>query len=144
LVESAGLADRVQFVGFLKNSAEVPGWYRALSVVVCASRNEGFGLSCLEGMASGCPVVATRTGAWPELLDDGIDGSLVPCNDAGALADAILRITEDPQRVSRMGAMARDKVVAKYQIRNEADGIYSEYRRLLAKRGISSLKDEYE
>ncbi|MDH7599801.1 MAG: glycosyltransferase family 4 protein [Sedimentisphaerales bacterium] len=132
---NAGLEKRVRFVGFLPNPSQIPGWYRALSVVVCPSRVEGFGLPCLEAMASGCPVVATRTGAWPEIVEDGLDGYLVPCGDVEAMADAIRRITADPSRLAVMGRHARQKIEDRYQITNEAAGIFGVYRQLLAKVG---------
>lgn len=135
-VRDAGFTDRVQFTGFLKRFEDIPDWYRALSVVVCPSRTEGFGLSCLEAMASGCPVVATRAGAWPELITDGIDGYLVSCEDADALAAGILKITENAMLVRRMGQQARQKVTRQYQVENEADGIHAVYRSLLARHGI--------
>ncbi len=59
-LRDAGLADRVQFRGFLKDFSELPRWYQAVDAVACVSRNEGFGVTCLEGMASGTPVLATR------------------------------------------------------------------------------------
>ncbi len=133
-LRKAGLEERVRFIGFLNDPSEIPGWYRALSLVVCPSHVEGFGLTCLEAMASGCPVVATRTGAWPELIDDDRDGYLVPCRDAEALADAVLRMTMDPARVHEMGLYAREKVISRYRIENEAAGIMDVYRSLFAAR----------
>lgn len=82
-------------------------------------------------MASGCPVVATSTGAWPEVITEGQDGYVVPCRDVNALADAILRITEDPQRISEMGQRAKEKISSHYRIEEEARGIFDVYRRLL-------------
>ena len=131
MLKEAGLEHRVHFTGFLKDSAEIPAWYRSLRVVVCPSRVEGFGLSCLEAMASGCPVVATSTGAWPEAITEGQDGYVVPCRDVNALSDAILRITEDPQRISEMGQRAKEKITSRYRIEDEARGIFDVYRRLL-------------
>ena len=131
MLQEAGLSHRVHFTGFLKDSSEIPHWYRSLSVVVCPSRVEGFGLTCLEAMASGCPVVATRTGAWPEVITEGRDGDLVPCRDADSLADAILRITEDPQKIREMEQRAREKIASRYRIEDEARGILEVYRRFL-------------
>jgi glycosyltransferase involved in cell wall biosynthesis len=135
-ISEAGLMDRVHFTGFLEDASALPDWYRALSVVVCASRNEGFGLSCLEAMASGCAVIATRTGAWPELITEGSDGFLVPCGDAASLTEALLRMTRDPLAAHRMGQAARDKALSRYRIQNEAEGIYTIYRRLLTEKGV--------
>lgn len=131
MLQEAGLTHRVHFTGFLKDPTQIPEWYRSVSVVVCPSRVEGFGLTCLEAMASGCPVVATSTGAWPEVITEGQDGYVVPCRDADALAEAILRITEDPHSIEEMGERAREKIAARYRIEDEARGILDVYRRLL-------------
>ena len=132
ILSEAGLLHRVHFTGFLKDPAEIPEWYRSVHLVVCPSRTEGFGLTCLEAMASGCPVVATGAGAWPEVITEGRDGYLVPCRDADALAYAILRITGDPERLAEMGRLAREKIASGYRIEDEAKGILEVYRRLLA------------
>ena len=135
MLKEAGLEHRIHFTGFLKDSKEIPEWYRSLRVVVCPSRVEGFGLSCLEAMASGCPVVATSTGAWPEIITEGKDGYVVPCRDVNALADAIMRITEDPQRISEMGQRAKEMISSRYRIEDEAGGILTVYRQLFAANG---------
>lgn len=132
-IQAAGLSDRFHFTGYLPRFSDIPDWYRASSVVVCASHNEGFGLSCLEAMASGCAVVATRTGAWPELIDEGADGYLVDCADARSLRDALLRITSDPVKLREMGQRARDKVLSHHGISQEAEGIRQVYNSLLRK-----------
>jgi len=88
-IRAAGLEARVHFTGFLKDSKEIPEWYRSLSVVVCPSRVEGFGLPCLEAMASGCPVVATRTGVWPQVITDGQDGYLDGSKPQGESATVV-------------------------------------------------------
>jgi len=135
-IRDAGLEARVHFTGFLKSPEDIPDWYRSLSVVVCPSRVEGFGLTCIEAMASRCPVVATRTGAWPEVISEGEDGYLVPCQDTDALTEAVMKITEDPQRVRQMGQRALEKITSQYQIQNEAESIQTVYEQQLAKRGV--------
>jgi glycosyltransferase involved in cell wall biosynthesis len=122
----AGLAQRAHFAGFVPND-EIPRWYQAMSAVVCPSRVEGFGLPCLEAMASGCPVVATRTGAWPEIIQEGVTGKLVDCKDVAGLTAALLAITEDTERVSRMGQQARRHAQEHFSIAEEAKGIQNVY-----------------
>ncbi len=125
-IRKANLEHRIHFTGFV-NIVDMPQWYQALSVVVCPSRVEGFGLPCLEGMSSGCPVVATETGAWPEIISPHIDGHVVPCRDSNALTEAILTITSNPDRVTAMGCKAREKILQHYCIKNEAEGIREVY-----------------
>lgn len=131
---AAGLAKRVHFTGFVPDR-DIPRWYQALSVVVCPSRVEGFGLPCLEAMASGCPVVATRAGAWPEIVQEDVTGKLVDCGDVAGLTAALLAVTEDPERVARMGRQARAHVVQHFHIANEAKGIQDVYNTLLGPAG---------
>lgn len=131
ILSEAGLSHRVHFTGYLKDPAEIPEWFRSVSLVVCPSRTEGFGLTCLEAMSSGCPVVATSAGAWPEVITEGRDGYVVPCRDAEAIAEAVLRITGDPERLVEMGRQAREKVASRYRIEDEARGILEVYRRFL-------------
>jgi mannosyltransferase len=123
---SAGIADRVMFTGFVPE-ADIPVWYRRLKLVVCASRQEGFGLPCLEAMASGCAVVATHAGAWPEIVTPE-SGRLVPCADAAAMAAAIEEVLS---HTTTLGAAGRNLVEQRFAIANEARGIQAVYDRLL-------------
>jgi len=135
-LRKAGLADRVLFTGFIDDFDAIPGWYRSLDLVVCASRNEGFGVTCLEGMASGCPVVATEAGAWPELIDEGEDGWLARTGDPEDLARALaLALATDVAALAAMGRDARDKVERGFAIESEAQGIVEVYRELFARYG---------
>jgi glycosyltransferase involved in cell wall biosynthesis len=73
-------------------------------------RPELLGLVLLEAMACGTPVICTRVGAMPEIVEDGVNGFVVPPNDPVALGDAIRRIAEDPERARRMGEEGRRRV----------------------------------
>ena len=94
-----GVADRVRFAGFQEDTAP---WIRAMDVVVNASRNEPFGLTVIEAMASGKAVVAAAEGGPTEVITDGEDGLLVPPADPTALADAVARCLEDEELRSRI------------------------------------------
>ncbi len=135
---AAGLAERVRFVGFIPDLREIPGWYRALDLVVCASRAEGFGLPCLEGMASGCPVVATTAGAWPEIISEGEDGWLARIADPADLARALEKaLATDEPTLAEMGRRACAKVTRDFAIEREAAGLLKVYRMLLASHDTS-------
>ncbi len=85
-IERAGLSERIVFLG------EVPDikvWYRRVSLYVAPSRNEGFGLTPLEAMASRTAVVASDAGAYAELIAPGKTGTIVPAGDGDALREAI-------------------------------------------------------
>jgi len=142
-LRAVGLEDRVMFTGFVGNFDAIPGWYRSLDLVVCASRTEGFGVTCLEAMASGCPVVATEAGAWPELIREGQDGWLARAADPVDLARALgLAMATDEQTLAAMGQAARHKVENEFAIESEAQGIIDVYRRLFAEYGEQALEPE--
>lgn len=139
-VEAAGLSGQVKWLG-KRPFSEIPEWFRRMSLVVCASRNEGFGLTCLEAMASGVPVVATRAGAWEMIIREGVDGWLVPCGDPSALARSLRQAMQDPVQLAEMGSAARQRIEESFTIVREADAINAVYRGIwsnLAKRPNSA------
>ncbi len=80
------------------------------------SHFESFGISVLEAMAFGLPVVCTNAGALPELVQDGVTGRVVPPADPRALADAILDSFENSDERSRMIDAARAQVLSKFTV----------------------------
>jgi glycosyltransferase involved in cell wall biosynthesis len=82
---------------------------------------EAFGLTIAEAMACGRAVVATRVGAIPELVDDGVNGLLVPPADAQALASALDRLTCRPQLRRELGRHARAKAERFFGLQRCAD-----------------------
>ncbi len=129
-IRDRGLEGRFCWLGKLPFT-ELPGWFRRLSLVAAVPHNEGFGLTCLEAMASGAAVVATRTGAFELLLRDGIDGRLVPCGDTGALTTALAELLADRQCLDKMGKAARARAEAHFSIKGEAEALNAFYRSLL-------------
>ena len=114
LVKSLGLADKIIFTG---SGTDIPRLIAALDVVVHASSiPEPFGLVIIEAMASGKPVVATAAGGVLDIIEDGKNGILVPCKDAEAMAEAILRILSDQDRAKQMGTAARRRVAEKFTV----------------------------
>lgn len=101
-VATLGLEGRVQLLGALPDDAEVRAWYGRASVFCLPSEQEGFGIVFLEAMASGLPVVSTSAAAIPEVVPDGEAGLLVPPRDPIALAEALLRLLQDPGLRSRL------------------------------------------
>lgn len=105
-VDQAGLLSRVRFIG------HVPDVVRCLplvDLVVHPSRSEGFGLSVLEAMAMGCPVLAARSGGPEELIEHEVSGVLVPPGDPGALAAGIVRLLSNPELGRRLGLAASSR-----------------------------------
>lgn len=112
LCGNLGIAARTEFLGLRD---DVPDQLRAAHVFVhpCVWQ-EACGLAVLEAMASGCAVVASRTGALPEIVTDGQTGLLVPPGDATALASALQRLVSDPLLQARLGQGARDAAVQRF------------------------------
>ena len=127
---AAGLTGRVRFLGELSWD-DVARHYQALDLFCAPARWEGFGLTPLEAMASGVPVVAARVGAFEALIGDGVTGSLVPPGDAPALTEAIRGWIDDRPRLAAAGPVARAHVEANHRIEGEAERLLSVYRDML-------------
>ncbi len=126
-VDAAGLSERILFVGEHTN---IPDWYRALDLFVAPQRWEGFGLTPLEAMASGVPVVASDVGAFPELIDRAEIGTVVPAGSAEALAEACRPFMDEEARRAAAGAAALDHVRTRFSIEREAEALDRIYARL--------------
>jgi glycosyltransferase involved in cell wall biosynthesis len=92
-IERLGLGDAVQLLGRREDVSELMA---AADALVHPARWEGFGLVLLEAMRSALPIVATRAGAIPEVVDDGVTGTLVPPEDPAALAGALVELARQP------------------------------------------------
>lgn len=110
LVRRKKLDGRVEFAGFVPD-AQLPAAFAEATCFVLPSRAEGFAVTLLEAMAAGLPVVATRTGGAPMLVEDGVDGYLV---DRGTLAGRMIELLRDPARARSMGQRGRAKVEHDY------------------------------
>ena len=99
---------------------------RGLDCFVLPSLAEGISNTVLEAMASAVPVVATRVGGNPELVDDETTGRLVPADNDDALTAAILRYVDDPAAARRHGSAARNAVVRRFSL----DRMVQDYRAL--------------
>lgn len=95
---------------------DVPEVLRALDLFVLPSLNEGISNTILEAMASAVPVVATAVGGNGELVVDGESGTLVPVDDAGALAAAVAGYLHDQERLQHHGAAARVRIVREFSL----------------------------
>ena len=103
LARDLGIAEKTVFVGWRGDLDRV---YAALSALVVSSDNEGTPMSAIEAMAAGVPVVATRVGGLPDLVEEGRTGLLVPASDVMGLASAVLQVLNDEPLRNRMGSLA--------------------------------------
>jgi glycosyltransferase involved in cell wall biosynthesis len=121
------LRDRVPFGrGFVPHE-ELQQLYARAAVVACPSRREGFGVACLEAMAHGRPVVATRVGGLLDLVVDGETGIVVPPRDPAALRSALERLLADPDLRRRLGAAGRDRARTYFSWEKVTDATLAAY-----------------
>jgi glycosyltransferase involved in cell wall biosynthesis len=131
LAVDMGLEDVVTFTGWLDRD-ELAEAYRAATVFVLPSTNDSFPLVITEAMASGLPVISTRVGGIPTLVDDEIDGLLVDPPDPGTLSGALKRILVDKDLATRMGAAGRHKAVHSLSWPSRAEMTDKVFREVLA------------
>jgi glycosyltransferase involved in cell wall biosynthesis len=114
LTERLGLTNHVVFLGLVR---DVPALLKKARLFVLSSISEGIALTLLEAMASGLPVVATRVGGTPEVVQDGVTGLLVPPRNPSALAAALLRLHRDHPLAIRLGGAGRKLVEERFDVR---------------------------
>ncbi|MCE5973462.1 glycosyltransferase family 4 protein [Sinirhodobacter sp. WL0062] len=129
-VHDAGLAGRIRFLPEVTVD-RMADWYRVLDLYVAPQRWEGFGLTPVEAMACGVPVVATRVGAFEEIVTPQT-GALVAPDDIPALATATAAFLDDPARLSAASEAARLRVEESFRIEAEAAALIAIYREMLA------------
>ncbi len=101
-------------------------------ILVNPSLSETFGMALIEGMSSGIPVVATRIGGMPEVIEDGATGVLVPPDDPSALAEAIQDLLSNAEERRAMGAAGRERALRHYKWAAVADKTLEVYRSLVS------------
>ncbi|MGA1796100.1 MAG: glycosyltransferase family 4 protein [bacterium] len=127
------IMDRVRFIPWETDPRPVMSLY---DIFVFPSLNEGMGRALVEAMAMAKPVIATRTGGIPDLVQEGVNGILVPPGDESSLADAMLTLAERPWRMQRMGEMS-ETLAERFSLRVMMDRIERLYGSLLAGDGKS-------
>lgn len=125
-IAQAGLTERIRFVG---EHRDIERWYRALSLYVAPQRWEGFGLTPLEAMASGAPVVAADVGAFSELVVPGVTGEIVPAGDLAPLTDRIEPYLADAALLRAQAAASVDHVAQHFPLQREARQLAEIYAR---------------
>ena len=132
-VEAAGLSERILFRDEVP-IAQLAAHFQALDLYVAPQRWEGFGLTPLEAMACGVPAVATKVGAFEELIIEGETGHLVEIEDVDAMALHVTHLLTDHAERHRFSEAARAHVLDRFSIEAEAAAIIAVYKRLLAEK----------
>jgi len=130
-IKELGVSDKAIFVGSVSPEL-MPLYYAAADIFVLPSISENFPLTVLEAMSSGKPIVATSTGAIPELVHEGVSGIVVKPMDSAALAKAIIKFLMDPSLRENAGRLSRE-IAKKYDWNVIAEKTLSLYNELLEK-----------
>jgi D-inositol-3-phosphate glycosyltransferase len=126
LARGYDLLDRVHLTGAIPR-AELPRWYRSADVVACTPSHTSFGVTSLEAMSCGAPVVAYASGGLADTVVDGVTGTLVPPKDERSLARALRRLLKDPLRRMAYATAAIDRARACYSWRRAAEQLQRLY-----------------
>jgi glycosyltransferase involved in cell wall biosynthesis len=127
--EELAIGTNVHFLGMRQ---DVPRLLSVLDVFVLPSLSEGLSLALLEAMVCGKPVVVTRVGGNPELVDHGRTGLLVQSEDAKDLADNLVKLLSDPEMMQQCGRQAAERVRQHFSVGHMVDRYRDRYASLLS------------
>ncbi|NJR47787.1 MAG: glycosyltransferase family 4 protein [Hyellaceae cyanobacterium CSU_1_1] len=122
----AHLTSQVIFTGSLRQPELLP-YYQQADIVINPSLSEAFGMSLVEAMATETPVIATKIGGMPEIVDDQVTGLLVEPANPQELADAAVQLISNPERARKMGTAGRKKVKQHYTWAKIAESLVNTY-----------------
>jgi glycosyltransferase involved in cell wall biosynthesis len=131
LAASLGVGDAVHFAGYQPHSGP---FLRAMDVFALTSRSEGMPQAVLEASVTGLPVVASRVGGLPEVIEEGVTGLMFPSGDDAALASALCGLLEDPARRRALGGAARARVEGTFSVARMAGDYHRAFLELLGGR----------
>lgn len=132
LSEDLALRSKVIFTGFV-TSDDKWGLIKNCHVFVLPSLVESFGRTIVEAMCCQKPVIATNSGPFPEIIDDGETGLLVPVHSPDELANAVIRLASDEEKRKEMGIKARQAVYNRFSIDKIAKDYYEVCKKVAQK-----------
>ena len=133
LINDLGLKGRVHLLGWVDN---VPRLLSALDLLISPSRSEPFGLSIVEGMACGVPVIATKSEGAREILEDDVTGKLLLSGNPEELAGAIMSLLGDEEKRRSLVAQALEIVRHKFALESMVSATEQLYESLLARERV--------
>jgi glycosyltransferase involved in cell wall biosynthesis len=122
-----GVAQRICFAGIRR---DVPAVLNCFDVFVLASLWEGFGTAIIEAMACGVPVVASRVGGIPEIIEDGVSGVLVAPGRGGLVAEAVIRLLDKPRKTRELARRGRTSATERFSVEKMAQSVAKVYLQL--------------
>lgn len=122
-----GVEKQIRFAGIRR---DVPTVLNSFDVFVLPSLWEGFGTAIIEAMACSVPVVASRVGGIPEIIEDGVSGLLVPRGRPELLAEAVIRLLKKPRKTREMARRGRTSAAERFSVRKMAQSVGKVYLQL--------------
>ncbi len=133
MAQEKGLSDDILFLG---ERTDIPQLLGVMDIFVMPSIAEGLPNALLEAMAAARPVIVTCAGGMAEIIQDGVNGLVVPVGDETALSGGIRKLLKDRSFARTLGAAARQCIENKYSIRATARAWEDLYITLLRKKGV--------
>ncbi len=131
LVQKRGMGEKVIFTGFIKDT---PSFLSCLDLFVMPSYHEAFGMVLIEAMAMGIPVIGTKAGGVPEIIEDGQNGLLVPPREVDSLAEAMKKLLFSKILSMDLARRGREKVKERFSLSLHTERIEEIYDLLLRER----------
>lgn len=128
-IDAAGLSDRIIFTGEI-GPAKLPELVASLSLMVTPPRYEGFGMTPLEAMSSGVPIVASDEGFYAKMVGKNKAGILIKKAEPGEIASAAREMLENPMELALKAGNARSRALEQFGIDREVNGIHEVYEML--------------
>lgn len=131
LIEDLGLGGKFELLG---KTEDIPQFLSELDLYVSASRVESFGLSIVEAMMAGVPVIATRTDGSAEIIEEGVSGVLVPIEDHDSLARVIIQMIDDEPFRRSLSVKGQTRAISEFSLERMVVETEELYSRVLAER----------
>ncbi len=113
-VKTQGLSDHFAYVGYVEDVFKRTAYFRSCDMFIFPTLRDVFGLVLLHAMAEAKPVIASREGTIPEIINDGVNGYVFEKGNEGKLAEKILALAADGVRLKKMGQAGRERYLAAY------------------------------
>ena len=138
VADASNVRDRIRFLG---PREDVPALMRGFDLLVVNSRSEPFGLTIVEAMLSGTPVLAAAVDGIPEIVRQGKSGWLIDARDHGSLAEAMLTLLRDQNLRCKLASNGRRDAIARFSLTRFIAEINSLYKEAIARGGTPQLQN---
>lgn len=130
LAKELGIIDRCEFPGWITGEAKEALFARA-GIFCLPSKNEGMPMSVLEAMAHGIPTIATPVGGVPQVIQDGVNGFLMPVDDEHKLSELLSLLMDDSEMRNRIGMAGRATIVSDFSIERNLENLIKIYENVV-------------